>query len=67
MEDILEMILSVIYKPFEDKYEKLFLKINKKKSKFARLTLKALLFIIPLSFIFGFVSLCSYIFRGYWF
>ncbi len=36
MEDILEMILSVIFKPFEDKYEKLFLKINKKKSKFAR-------------------------------
>lgn len=33
MEEILELILSAVFSPFEDKYEKLFLKINKKKSK----------------------------------
>lgn len=67
MEEILELILSAVLSPFEDKYEKLYLKINKKKSKFTRIALKALLFVIPLLLIIGVTSLCSYIFRGYWF
>lgn len=67
MEEILELILSAVFSPFEDKYEKLYLKINKKKSKFTRIALKVLLFAILLLFIIGLASLCSYIFRGYWF
>ncbi len=67
MEEILELILSAVFAPFEDKYENLSLKINKKKSKFTRIALKTLLFVIPLLLITGLVSLCSYIFRGYWF
>lgn len=67
MEDIIELILTILFMPFEDKHNKLLLKMNKKNNKSIRIVLKILLFIIPTSLIIGLVGLCSYVFRGYWF
>ena len=66
MEDILELILSILFMPFESKYDNLKNKINKIPSKALKIFLKALLIVIPLALIFGLCCLCSYIFRGYW-
>ena len=67
MEDILELILSILFMPFESKYDNLKIKINKIPSKALKIFLKVLLIVIPLALIFGLCGLCSYIFRGYWF
>ena len=66
MEDILELILSILFMPFESKYDNLKNKINKIPSKALKIFLKVLLIVIPLALIFGLCCLCSYIFRGYW-
>ncbi len=66
MEDILELILSILFMPFESKYDNLKLKINKISNKALRFILKVLLILVPLALIFGLCCLCSYIFRGYW-
>ena len=66
MEDILELILSILFMPFESKYDNLKLKINKIPNNALRFLLKVLLILIPLTLIFGLCCLCSYIFRGYW-
>ena len=66
MEDILELILSILFMPFESKYDNLKNKINKIPSKALKIFLKVLLIMIPLALIFGLCCLCSYIFRGYW-
>lgn len=66
MEDILELILSILFMPFESKYDNLKLRINKIPNKVLRFLLKVLLILIPLALIFGLCCLCSYIFRGYW-
>ena len=66
MEDILELILSILFMPFESKYDNLKNKINKVPSKALKIFLKVLLILIPLALIFGLCCLCSYIFRGYW-
>lgn len=66
MEDILELILCILFMPFESKYDKLEIKINKIPSKALKIFLKVLLIVIPLALIFGLCCLCSYIFRGYW-
>lgn len=66
MEDILELILSILFMPFESKYDNLKIKINKIPNKVLRFLLKILLILIPLALIFGLCCLCSYIFRGYW-
>ena len=66
MEDILELILSILFMPFESKYDNLKIKINKIPSKALKVFLKVLLILIPLALIFGLFCLCSYIFRGYW-
>ena len=66
MEDILELILSILFMPFESKYDNLKIIINKIPSKALKIFLKVLLIVIPLAFIFGLCCLCSYMFRGYW-
>ena len=66
MEDILELILSILFMPFKSKYDNLKIKINKIPSKALKIFLKVLLIVIPLALIFGLCCLCSYIFRGYW-
>ena len=66
MEDILELILSMMFKPFGSKYDNLKIKINKIPSKALKIFLKVLLIVIPLALIFGLCCLCSYIFGGYW-
>lgn len=66
MEDILELILSILFMPFKSKYDNLKNKINKIPSKALKIFLKVLLILIPISLIFGLCCLCNYIFRGYW-
>ena len=66
MEDILELILSILFMPFESKYDNLKNKIDKIPSKALKILLKLLLILIPFALIFGLCCLCSYIFRGYW-
>ncbi len=66
MEDILELILSILFMPFESKYENLKNKINKIPSKALKIFLKVLLILIPLALIFGLFCLCSFLLRGYW-
>ena len=66
MEDILELILSILFMPFESKCDNPKNKINKIPSKALKIFLKVLLIVIPLALIFGLCCLCSYIFRGYW-
>ena len=66
MEDILELILTILFKPFESKYDDAFGRIKNIRSKGLRLLLRILLIAIPVVLIFGICSLCSYLFRGYW-
>lgn len=66
MEDVLELILSILFIPFESKYEALKNKINSLPHKSIKIFIKVLLIIIPFAFIFGVCCLCSYIFRGHW-
>jgi len=66
MEDILELILTILFKPFESKYDNLFSKIKQIENKGLRIFLLLLLVLIPLAVIAGLCCLCSYLFRGYW-
>ena len=66
MEDIIELILSIMFLPFESKYEKLKMKINTLPNKALKIFLKVLLILLPLALVFGICGLCSYLFRGYW-
>ena len=66
MDDILEFILSILFMPFESKYENLKLKIKKKPNKLLRFLLKSLLVLIIFALVFGIYCLCNYIFKGYW-
>ncbi len=66
MEDILELILSILFIPFESKYDNLKNRINRIPSKALKILLKVLLIFAPIALIFGLCCLCSYIFRGYW-
>lgn len=66
MEDILDFILSILFIPFEDKFEDIKLKINSIPNKTLKILLKVLLVLIPFALIFGLCCLCSRIFRGYW-
>ena len=66
MEDILELILTILFKPFESKYDNAFGRIKKIRNKGVRILLRILLIAIPLAILFGVYCLCSYIFRGYW-
>ncbi len=66
MEDILELVISVLFIPFESKYDNLHIKVNKIQSKILRLFLKILLILIPVLLIIGLCCLLSYLIRGYW-
>ena len=66
VEDILELILSVLFMPFESKYENLRDKINRIQNKAWKILLKVLLVLVPVAFIFGLCSLLSFWIRGYW-
>ena len=66
MEDILELILSILFIPFESKYDDLKIRINGIPNRALRIFLKVLLVLIPFALLFGLYCLCSYIFRGYW-
>lgn len=66
MEEILELILSILFMPFESKYENLLNRINSIHNKALKNFLKLLLILIPLALIFGLCCLFSYLFRGYW-
>lgn len=66
MEEILELILSILFIPFESKYEDFLHRINRIPNKALKIIFKMLLILIPLAFIFGLCCLCSYLFRGYW-
>ena len=66
MEDILELILTILFKPFESKYDNAFGKLKNIRNKGVRILLRILLIAIPLVLLFGVCCLCSYIFRGYW-
>lgn len=66
MEAILELILSILFMPFESKYGNLKSKINRISNKPLRLLLKILLILISFTLLLGLYCLCNYIFRGYW-
>ena len=62
MEDILELILTILFKPFESKCDD---RIKNIRSKGLRLLLRILLIAIPTALIFGIYCLCSYLFGEY--
>lgn len=66
VEDILELILSVLFMPFKSKYENLRNKINRIQNRALKILLKVLLVLIPVAFVFGLCSLLSFWIRGYW-
>ena len=66
MEAILELILTILFKPFKLKYDDTFGGIKNIHNKGVRILIRILLIAIPLAVIFGVCCLCSYIFRGYW-
>ena len=66
MEDILELILTILSKPFESKYDNTFGKIKNIRNKGLRIFLRILLIAIPVAIVFGLFCLCSYLLRGYW-
>ena len=66
MEDILELILTILFKPFESKYDASFGRIKNIRNKGLRILLRLLLITIPVALIFGIYCLCNYLFRGYW-
>ena len=67
MDDILELLLTIIFLPFRSKWERIKSKLNGIENKALRVTVKILIMTISILFIFGLTGLCSYIFRGYWF
>jgi len=66
MEEILELILSILFMPFESKYDNLLHRINIIQNKALKLFLKLIVILIPLAFIFGLCCLLNYLFKGYW-
>jgi len=66
MEDILELILTILSKPFESKYDNTFGRIKNIRNKGLRIFLRILLIAIPVAIVFGLFCLCSYLLRGYW-
>ena len=66
MEFILEIILTILFKPFESKFDNTFERINNIHSKGLRVLLRIVLIAITGALIIGIYCLCSYLFRGYW-
>lgn len=67
MDDILELLLTIIFLPFRSKLERIKSKLNGIENKALRVTVKILIMTISILLFFGLTGLCSYIFRGYWF
>ncbi len=67
MEAFLELILSILFLPFKDDYDSLFIKIKKIPNKFVRIILRVLLITVSLAVLVSIYCACSYVFRGYWF
>jgi hypothetical protein len=66
MENILELILSILFIPFKDDYDSLFYKIKKIPNKFVRIVLRILLISVSLAVLVAIYFACMYVFRG-WF
>lgn len=71
LDDFLELILTILFAPFESKYENLKKKLIDKIDQIPNKALKILLeilvvIVIPGAFVIGLFCLISYIFRGYW-
>ena len=66
MEDILELIVTILVMPFKSFINKMKYQINKMPNKALKVLLIILFVLIPAVLLFGLVCLCSYIFRGYW-
>jgi hypothetical protein len=62
MEDFLELILTILFQPFDSKYDDTFGRIKNIHSKGLRIFLRILLIAIPLAIIFGLYCLCNIIF-----
>ncbi len=67
MDDILELLLTIILLPFRSKRERIKSKLNGIENKALRVTVKILIMTISILLIFGLTGLFRYIFRGYWF
>ena len=67
MDDILELLLTIILLPFRSKRERIKSKLNGIDNKALRVTVKILIMTISILLIFGLTGLFRYIFRGYWF
>ena len=67
MENILELILSILFIPFKDDYDSLFYKIKKIPNKFVRIVLRILLISVSLAVLVAIYCAFSYVLRGYWF
>ena len=66
MDSILELIITILGLPFENKFDDLEGKVNIVPKKGLRIFLKVLLILILGAFIFGLSCLFNYLFRGYW-
>ena len=63
MEDILELILSIL---FGSTFDNLIIKISKMPNKILRVLLMVLFLLISFALCFGLYCLCRYIFKGSW-
>ena len=66
MEAFLELILSILFLPFKNDYDSLFIKIKKIPNKFVRIVLRILLISVSLAVLVAIYFACMYVFRG-WF
>lgn len=60
MDDILELLLTIILLPFRSKRERIKSKLNGIENKALRVTVKILIMTISILLIFGLTGLCSY-------
>ncbi len=66
MEGFLEVVLSILFIPFQSKSDELNKKINNIKNKFLRVSLKILIILIPLTLLLGLLSFFNFLINGYW-
>lgn len=66
MEDILELILTILFLPFEKKEKQMWQRFDCIQNKWFRIFLKVLVILLFAALLFGLCCLLSYIFRGYW-
>ena len=66
MEAFWELILSILFLPFKDDYDSLFIKIKKIPNKFVRIIVRVLLISVSLAVLVAIYFACMYVFRS-WF